>query len=581
MFKNYKAIKTLKQAIAIFLIFFLFFQKPVFSDELEDIEKELNYLRQKLELSIRATKPLENQLNDMRRRLESIRERVNQIEKEIEEREKDLQKSAQILEQKEVILKNRIYNFYKHSRSKNLLVYLFSSQNSTIFFNKFFYEQQLLNREKNEILKIAFFIKKISEEKELLAQTKARLEVVKKELDYQAGFLEGEITKAKKYQAELKKKIAELTERQRQLIAQKQASLGLPQSLGVGPLYCVDDRKIDPGFSPAFAFFTFGIPHRVGMNQYGAYGRAKAGQSYKDILRAYYGDVSFEKIDPNLKIKVQGYGEMTIEEYLLGVYEMPESWGREGAYEALKAQVVAARSYAIAYTDWGKNEICTTQKCQVYKGGNKGGDWERAVRETEGEVMKVNGQVITAWYASTAGGYTFYNSDVWGGSTKPWTKRLRDTSGIVNSFEDLFNKAYDRDSPCFYAAQGWRKEYNKSAWLKPEEVADIANVILLARADPDTRKHLYQIDKPNPEGVDNWDFERVKQELKKRGITPFETVDSVEVSADFDIGRTTSVRISGSGKTESFPGDEFKNWFNLRAPANIQIVGPLYKVEKR
>ncbi|KKU34644.1 MAG: hypothetical protein UX50_C0015G0016, partial [Candidatus Beckwithbacteria bacterium GW2011_GWA1_46_30] len=31
----------------------------------------------------------------------------------------------------------------------------------------------------------------------------------------------------------------------------------------------------------------------------------------------------------------------------------------------------------------------------------------------------------------------------------------------------------------------------------------------------------------------------------------------------------------------AFTGSEFKDWFNLRAPANIQIVGPLYNVERR
>ena len=51
---------------------------------------------------------------------------------------------------------------------------------------------------------------------------------------------------------------------------------------------------IDPGFGPAFAFFTYGSVHRVGMNQFGAYGRAKAGQSYDTILNAYYNNVRLE-----------------------------------------------------------------------------------------------------------------------------------------------------------------------------------------------------------------------------------------------------------------------------------------------
>lgn len=312
------------------------------------------------------------------------------------------------------------------------------------------------------------------------------------------------------------------------------------------------------------------------MNQYGAYGRAKAGQNYKDILNAYFANISFEKKDPNMKIKVQGHGEIELDKYLLGVYEIPEGW----PLEALKAQAVAARSYALAYTHNGEKEICTTQSCQVYKGGNKGGNWEKAVKETEGEVMTNNGQVITAWYSSTDGGYTFSSADV-GWSSKPWTKRVRDTSGDVNNFQDLVNKSYDKDSPCFYAAQGWRKEYNKSAWLRPEEVADIANVILLVRADSSTRDYLYQTDKPNPTGKDNWNKDRVIQELKNRGVGYFNRVTQVSISADFGSGQTTSVNIIEGGHSENFSGSEFKNFFNLRAPANIQIVGPLYNIEKR
>ena len=53
---------------------------------------------------------------------------------------------------------------------------------------------------------------------------------------------------------------------------------------------------------------------------------------------------------------------MSLEKYLLGIYEMPESW----PMEALKAQVIAARSYALAYTNNGSGEICATESCQVY-----------------------------------------------------------------------------------------------------------------------------------------------------------------------------------------------------------------------
>ena len=54
--------------------------------------------------------------------------------------------------------------------------------------------------------------------------------------------------------------------------------------------------------------------------------------------------------------------------------------------EALKAQAVAARSYALADIAT-KGYICSTESCQVYKPSNKGGKWEEAVNATAGWVL--------------------------------------------------------------------------------------------------------------------------------------------------------------------------------------------------
>jgi SpoIID/LytB domain protein len=290
----------------------------------------------------------------------------------------------------------------------------------------------------------------------------------------------------------------------------------------------------------------------------------------------------------NNKIKVQGYGEMGLRDYLKGLGEMFSSWGDTGGYEAFKAQVVAAASYAFSQTNGGENEICTTQSCQVYIGHNKGGKWDESVDDVNNkcgdgvEVMVSNdtNNVVTGWYSSTFGGYSLTAAEKWGGD-RPWTKHIRDASGDVNSFSDLNERAYDKESPWFYCDWGARAQYNKTAWLKPDEVADIANALLLAKSDPSTQTHLAQPDKPNPDGVDTWSPDKVKSELRSRGRNPINNVSDVSISWDTGGGRTTSISISGDGSSYSFDGSEFKNFFNLRAPANIQIVGPLFNVEKK
>lgn len=569
----------LKIIFVILIIFgsLLFSFQLVRADELDDVEKKLSDLKNALQMSIAATTPLEKNLDKLKANLDEIRKKTTSLEQEVVLKEKQVAEGEKLLGLAEELLGQKVREFYKvSSQFSTYKLLLFFSQNLNTALRQFGYQRKVIENDRDTIVKVVLYIKDLEQKKKTLEDEKVRLAKIKAETDVQAAFLDKEITGAKKYQASISQQIAQLSQRQRELLAQKFGSLNLPSSLGAGPLYCTDDRKLDPGFGSAFAFFTYGIPHRVGMNQYGAYGRAKAGQSYQDILRAYYEGISFETRDANTKIKVQGYGELNLDDYLLGVYEMPGDW----PIEALKTQVVAARSYALAYTNNGQGEICTTQACQVYKGGNKGGNWEAAVRSTQGEIMVSGGETVKAWYASTFGGYSFTSGDVWG-SNRSYTKRMRDTNGDVNSFSDLSEKAYDRESPCFYAAQGFRNEYAKSAWLKAGEVADIVNVLMLAKKDSGVQQHLSQVDKPNPDGVDTWDAERVKNELRGRGVTPYNNISSASVDWDKGLGKVNTITFSGDAGSASFDGDEFKNFFNLRAPANIQIVGPLYNVERK
>jgi peptidoglycan hydrolase-like amidase len=193
--------------------------------------------------------------------------------------------------------------------------------------------------------------------------------------------------------------------------------------------------------------------------------------------------------------------------------------------------------------------------------------------------MVQGGNPIKAFFSSTHGGYVFSTGDLAGWSATSYTKRAVDTpSGSVSSFSDLRSNAYDKDSPWFYCDWGARSAYGGTAWLKSDEVADIVNVLLLAKQDGSTQEHLVQTDKPNPDGVDTWDAGTVRSKL---GDAAYNSVDNVSISFDTGTGQTTSVSVSGDGKSNTFSGSDFKTYFNLRAPSNIQIVGPLFNVEKR
>lgn len=545
---------------------------------LDELTRMGNKCNEALSQMEKAVKPHVDELQKMDKAIAAFQARIKTIETDVSKKVAAIIQGEKELEGSLTLAGGRIRQFYIRSYTTNPISLFFSSENIGSVLRTVAYQQAAVNEDKKVITQTALSVKDLEDKKKALEQEKNSLAALKADTDRRAESVRKLVAESNAYTSKLRSAIAAITAAQQQFLAAKLSGLGLPTSLGAGPLFCTDDRKLDPGFSPAFAFFTFGIPHRVGMNQYGAYGRATfGGQGHEEILRAYFANFNFET-RPNVEIDVQGYRRMPLETYLLGIYEMPESWPPA----ALEAQAIAARSYALAYTNNGANPICTSQSCQVYKEPHKSGAWKTAVEKTAGKVIVSGGTVVTAWYSSTDGGYTFANNDVWGGSQRGWTKRTRDTNGDVSSFEDLRSKSYDRDSPCLYAAQGWRTEYAKSAWIKSDELADIANVILLARQDSGVREHLYQTDKPNPAGTETWSRDRVKQELRNRNMTPFNSVNSANISGvDWGSGITTGIRVSGDAGTQSFDGSEFKSYFNLRAPANIQIVGPLYNVEKR
>lgn len=551
----------MKKFFTIFLlfVFLLSFLVRVEADELDDINNAINSLKNDLK-----SKEIDYQALNIK--LKEIKNRISSLEQEISSKEIEVKKGEQALTYQKEVLNERAKSYYKNvNKNSTLFLSVLVADDLSTSLRKIFYQKSLADEDKRTIIKIVLYIKNLEEIKKQLEIEKIGLAKSKVEVDEQSQIVAKEITGKRQ-------EIATLTARQQQLIASRITGLNLSRS-AASSIECVDDRNLDPGFGMGFAFYTYGIPHRVGLNQYGAKGRADAGQNYETILRAYYNFDSLEKVD-GVRIRVDGHGgDYSLEDYMKRIYEVPESW----PMESLKAQAIAARSFALAYTNNGAGSICDSQSCQVFQENEKTGAWKDAVNETEGIVMKQGGSPIKAWFSSTDGGYTHTSAEVWGGNTS-WTKNFADTSSGVGSFSELNISAYDRESKCFYTAQGSRGDYGKSAWLRPSEVADIANTLLLVKKDSSTTDNLYQTDKSNPVGKENWSPDKVKSMLSN----PFDNVTDVRITGvDFGGGRTTEVAIVENGREERFGGDEFKNRFNLRAPANISIVGPLFNVEKR
>uniref|UniRef100_UPI0026358235 SpoIID/LytB domain-containing protein n=1 Tax=uncultured Veillonella sp. TaxID=159268 RepID=UPI0026358235 len=136
-----------------------------------------------------------------------------------------------------------------------------------------------------------------------------------------------------------------------------------------------------------------------------------------------------------IKIAVNSNGAMMIinetslESYLYGVVpaEAVPSWPQE----ALKAQAVAARTYALYNMKQSAAkpyDVKPTTSHQVYSG--QAGEYDsttRAVDATKGLVMKYKGSLIEAFFHSDGGGFTEDSVNVWG-SVVPYLKGVKDYS---------------------------------------------------------------------------------------------------------------------------------------------------------
>jgi len=260
-----------------------------------------------------------------------------------------------------------------------------------------------------------------------------------------------------------------------------------------------------------------GFGHGVGMSQYGAFGLAKHGKSYRKIVHHYFTDVNIANADTrNVRVLlVSGLGAMSftsakkacgkslndrksysfrltsgdvtlrrpngsklkncgqegaaaggssvrfagvgtyrgelharnvagslyainkvgIQEYVQGVIpnESPSSWPQA----ALRAQAVAARSYALATRVSGNGyDLYDDTRSQVY--GGKGAETKatnKAARATSREVIKSEGNVVAAYFFSSSGGQT-ENSEFGfsGGSPRPYLKSVNDPRDDVSPY---------------------------------------------------------------------------------------------------------------------------------------------------
>ncbi|BDT93154.1 hypothetical protein IFM12275_31300 [Nocardia sputorum] len=99
--------------------------------------------------------------------------------------------------------------------------------------------------------------------------------------------------------------------------------------------------------------------------------------------------------------------QVDVEDYLLGVVpaEVQPNWADKGAAEALRAQAIAARSYALAEQRYPYAQTCDTTACQRYPGtAQEDSRTAAAVAATTGAVLLREGRILRTEYSAAPGG---------------------------------------------------------------------------------------------------------------------------------------------------------------------------------
>ena len=158
----------------------------------------------------------------------------------------------------------------------------------------------------------------------------------------------------------------------------------------------------------------------------------ETGEKFETWFKGYtkYGMFRYERINGGNLTVVNLLG---LEDYVKGVvpYEMSNSW----PLEALKAQAVCARTYALSNLNRHSSyhcDICSSTHCQAYYGTNRAGsNSDAAVEQTIGEVATYNGRLAECVYYSSNGGASEDSSVVWGSNQDSYPYLV----GVIDPYE--------------------------------------------------------------------------------------------------------------------------------------------------
>ncbi|HVS85101.1 MAG TPA: SpoIID/LytB domain-containing protein [Gaiellaceae bacterium] len=148
--------------------------------------------------------------------------------------------------------------------------------------------------------------------------------------------------------------------------------------------------------------------------------------------KAYRGRLLVDVVDG----KLRAIDVVPLDAYLDGVVpsEMPSKWPDQ----ALRAQAVAARSYALSTRlAAAPFDVYGDTRSQAYGGvARETAATNAAVQETSGQVLMYGAKIATTYYSSTSGGETESAQDAWGGRAVPYLVSVTDPFDVLSPYHD-------------------------------------------------------------------------------------------------------------------------------------------------
>jgi SpoIID/LytB domain protein len=163
--------------------------------------------------------------------------------------------------------------------------------------------------------------------------------------------------------------------------------------------------------------------------------------------------------------------------------------------EALKAQAIAARTYAVRNLGQFRTEgydICPGPACQAYRGfSGEEPLSDQAVRESVGLIMSYEGKPIDALYTATCGGETSDVGTMFPGRSDPYLKRARcvelEMTSIAGHAESGILNEQQMNAALFAAAAGLTGE--STSWAAGDVEQAAVAAMRLVRVTPPVGLH--------------------------------------------------------------------------------------------